>query len=117
MDLDQRAGLDVAAFKRQDNKTVGATHAAENMRGLHADRADAQVALIVMLQNAALKVGAPGSLLQFLTAGKVAITDTGLPGRPKNQAFLTRPKASGLPGFMAIFQKLTSPSLSSVCFT
>ncbi|MNE24506.1 hypothetical protein D3C80_1177990 [compost metagenome] len=43
------------------------------------------------------------------------MAETGLPGRPKNQAFGRRPKAKGLPGLMASFQKPISPSSSSNC--
>ena len=43
------------------------------------------------------------------------MAETGLPGRPKNQAFGNRPKAKGLPGLMASFQKPISPSSSSSC--
>ena len=45
------------------------------------------------------------------------MTETGLPGSPKKSAPPTLPNASGRPGFIAIFQKPTSPVLSSVSFT
>ena len=48
---------------------------------------------------------------------KVTITDTGLPGKPKNQAPPRRPKASGRPGLTATFQKRTSPSSPSASRT
>ena len=38
---------------------------------------------------------------------KVTAADTGLPGRPKNKLLSNLPKASGLPGLIASFQKST----------
>ena len=41
---------------------------------------------------------------------KVIMTETGFPGRPKKIVSLIFPKARGLQGFTATFQKLISPS-------
>ena len=40
-----------------------------------------------------------------------------MPGNPKNIHLLIFPKAKGLPGFTAIFQKSTFPILSNALFT
>jgi hypothetical protein len=52
---------------------------------------------------------------------KVTIADTGLPGRPMNQALpparRISPKASGLPGLMAIFHRSSRPSASTAGLT
>ena len=37
------------------------------------------------------------------------MTDTGLPGRPKNHAWPNCPNAIGLPGFIATFQNPKRP--------
>ena len=47
---------------------------------------------------------------------KVTITETGLPGRPKNIVSLIFPNARGLPGLTATFQKLISPSVLTTSF-
>jgi hypothetical protein len=52
---------------------------------------------------------------------KVTSDDTGLPGRPMNHADepsprKTSPKASGLPGFIAICQRSSRPSFSTAGF-
>ncbi len=48
---------------------------------------------------------------------KVTKLETGLPGRPMKAASPTLPKASGRPGFMAIFHMSSDPSASTAGLT
>ena len=75
--------------------------------------------MLALTKNGSCGCTCPCIFLITGTTNNFAVTneDTGLPGKPQNNVLFILPRAKGLPGLTATFQKSIVPNSAMISFT